>query len=113
VRVSLRDKFDAPTAPLRATLQSLTSLVGYELSLEIAWVDLWNSLSSHYSNDKAVFVSTITDAIILFIKRLEDRLQDDEAFQEIFLEKMGSARKALYVQVCIPETQMRNLTQIY
>lgn len=111
MRVSLRDKFDAPTAPLRTALQSLTSLVGYELSPEIAWVDLWNSLSSYYSDDKAVFVSTITDAIILFLKRLEARLQDDEAFQEMFLEKMDSARKALYVQVRTLEMKMQNLTR--
>lgn len=65
-------------------------------------MDLWNTLSAKYVEDKGTFVSTIAGAVETWLKRLEALLEGDEAFQEAFLEKMEGVRKALYVQVSPP-----------
>ncbi|KAG8807219.1 hypothetical protein FRC17_004591 [Serendipita sp. 399] len=98
VRVGLRDSFDAPDAPIKQALNSLNGTLGYSISLEIAWVDLWQDLSAKY-DDKTTFVPSVTAAITLFLQRLENLLESSESFQEAFLEKMERTRKALFVQI--------------
>ena len=100
VRVGLRDSFDAPTCAVQKSLKSLNSVVGYDITLEIAWVDIWNDLQTKFG-DKASFVPTITEAVATWLKRTEDLLESSEEFQELFMDKMERLRKALFVQVSL------------
>lgn len=99
VRVGLRDSFDSPNSAVQKSLKSLNDVVGYDITLEIAWVDIWNDLQSQFSADKTTFVPTITDAIATWLKRTEDLLESSEEFQEAFMDKMDRLRKALFIQV--------------
>jgi hypothetical protein len=49
VKIGLRDSYDSPSAPIQTALKSLNGTVGYDFTLEIAWVDLWNDLQSKFA----------------------------------------------------------------
>ncbi|CAG7854896.1 SubName: Full=Uncharacterized protein {ECO:0000313/EMBL:CCA77757.1} [Serendipita indica DSM 11827] len=93
IRVGLRDSFEAPDAPVNEALKKLNETTGYDMTLEIAWIDIWRDLQPKF-DDKATFVPTVTQA------RLDLLLtESSEAFQEAFLTKMEGIRKALFVQI--------------
>jgi hypothetical protein len=87
-------------------LKSFNKTVGYDFTVEVAWVDLWNDLQSKFP-DRETFVPTITDAIVTFIQRTENLLETSEGFGEIFIEKMERLRKAIFIQVCNEHSSLK------
>ncbi|KIM31283.1 hypothetical protein M408DRAFT_21345 [Serendipita vermifera MAFF 305830] len=107
IRVGLRDAYDSPNSHIQTSLKSLNAVIGYDITLEIAWVDLWNDLQGKF-DDKATFVPTITSAVATWLKITEDLLESSEQFQELFMNKMERLRKALFVQIWdgkLPKTE--------
>lgn len=104
--MGLRD-FDSDESSVKRALKSFNKTVGYDFTLEIAWVDLWNDLQSKFP-DKETFVPTIADAVVTFLQRTENLLETCEGFGESFLEKMERLRKAIFIQVLLS-----NSTRIY
>ncbi|CCA77757.1 hypothetical protein PIIN_02979 [Serendipita indica DSM 11827] len=103
IRVGLRDSFEAPDAPVNEALKKLNETTGYDMTLEIAWIDIWRDLQPKF-DDKATFVPTVTQAVALFLQPLDLLLtlpsaarpsphRVAEAFQEAFLTKMEGIRK--------------------
>jgi hypothetical protein len=88
VRISLRDSFDPPTAPVQVSLTRLNSVVGYDFSLVIPWVDIHRDLASSFP-DISILVPSVGNALTAYLNRIVTLL-DDEKFQEAFLEKMSN-----------------------
>jgi hypothetical protein len=88
VRISLRDSFDAPTAPVQVSLTRLNSVVGYDFSLVIPWVDIHRDLASSFP-DISILVPSVGNVLTTYLDRIITLL-DDEKFQEAFLEKMST-----------------------
>ena len=88
VRISLRDSFDTPTAPVQVSLTRLNSVVGYDFSLVIPWVDIHRDLASSFP-DISILVPSVGNALTAYLNRIITLL-DDEKFQEAFLEKMSN-----------------------
>lgn len=103
----MRDSFDAEGCAVKKALKSFHKTVGYDFTIEIAWVDLWNDLESKFP-DKAIFVPTIADAIVTFLQRLENLLESCEGFGEVFLNKMEGLRKAIFIQVSPKYVNLNN-----
>lgn len=85
MRMSLRDAFDSPNAPVQKSLVNLNTTVGYDFSLVIAWVDIHRDLASLFP-DISILVPSITGVLTSYLNRLITLL-DDEKFQDAFLEK--------------------------
>ncbi|PVF97456.1 hypothetical protein CPB86DRAFT_785757 [Serendipita vermifera] len=98
IRLGIRDSFNSQDAPIQKALKSFNENIGYDFSVEIAWIDLWNDLQGKYT-DKSAFVPSITDSVITFLKRLETLLDTSQDFQETFLEKIERMRKAIFVKI--------------
>ncbi|CAG8768391.1 10654_t:CDS:2, partial [Acaulospora colombiana] len=98
MRLGIRDSFNSPDAPIQKALKSFNENIGYDFSIDIAWIDLWNDLQGKYT-DKSTFVPSIADSVITFLKRLEALLDTSQDFQEIFLEKIERMRKAIFVKI--------------
>jgi hypothetical protein len=88
VRISLRDSFDTPTAPVQLSLTRLNSVVGYDFSLVIPWVDIHRDLASSFP-DISILVPSVGNALTAYLDRIIGLL-DNETFQEAFLEKMST-----------------------
>jgi hypothetical protein len=99
VRLGIRESWDSEEAPIKKALKTFNENIGYDFSIEIAWIDIWNDLQGKYT-DKSTFVPSIADSVIIFLKRLETVLETSQEFQEIFLEKIEQMRKAVFVKVC-------------
>lgn len=110
VRVGIRDHWDNKDAEVNKALNNLNQTVGYDMTLEIAWVDVWNELQDKFT-DKTTFVAAISDAIKKYLIRIEKLLEDSEEFQNNYLEMMEAKRKALFIQIhddSVPQTKFVN-----
>ena len=85
IRISIRDSFDPPTVPVQLSLSRLSSIVGYDFSLSIPWVDIHRDLASSFP-DISVLVPSVATALTSYLDRLITLL-DNEKFQDAFLEK--------------------------
>lgn len=88
VRIGIRDTFDPATAPVQKALANLNSIVGYDFSLIVPWVDIHRDLASSFP-DISILVPTISSALTSYLNAII-RLLDEQKFQDAFLEKMNS-----------------------
>ncbi len=90
---------DAPESDVNQTLKSLNTLVGSNFSIEIAWEDIHRDLRAKFSGDMNKLVPAVSKHIVLFLNRLQVLLEEDEGFQDKFLELYKTIVSVLAVVV--------------
>ena len=99
VRVHIRDLIDDSESEVQQALKSLNVTLGSGFNLEIAWEDIFRDLKMSFVDEVDKLVPSIARHIIIFVNRLESVLDQDEKFQERFLEEYPSLRSILAVVV--------------
>jgi len=97
--MGIRDLFDAPDSDINKALKSLNELLGASLTLQIPWQDVVRDLKKHFADDMELLTQCVAEAITMFLSRLEQRLDNDEHFQDTFLEKFRSIVQQIFVAV--------------
>ena len=90
---------DAPESEVNQALKSLNTLIGSSFILETAWEDIYRDLKKPFTDNVDKLVPNVSRHIILFLQRLEILLEQDEAFQDKFLEEYRSLVGVLSVVV--------------
>jgi hypothetical protein len=72
--------------------------VGIGFSVSIAWVDMFRDLKEKFP-DRATLVPSIVEIVTVFIKRLESSLEEDEEFQDRFLDEVGTGTVLICLNV--------------
>lgn len=83
--------------------ESLKTIIGYNVTCNPEWAQLWNELGSSYP-DKGTFVPNMTGLVTAWCDVLGRRLEDDKfaAWTEELLEKLELVRMVkLILDVCV------------
>ena len=99
MRVHIRDLIDGSESEVQQALKLLNVALGSSFKLEIAWEDIFRDLKTSFSDDLDKLVPSIARHITIFVNRLESVLDQDEKFQEKFLEEYPSLVPILAVVV--------------
>jgi hypothetical protein len=90
VRQQIRDHFTADTAPLTVKASTLSSVLGYPISLDPEWGMLWSTLQPCYP-DQATFIPSITRIIISWYDAFTAWLENEDNANAV--ERMLDALK--------------------
>ncbi|CZR61868.1 uncharacterized protein PAC_11765 [Phialocephala subalpina] len=91
IRQNIRDHITSPTCPLILKTTSVTTTLGYPVTLDPEWTMLWKTLQAYYP-DSSTFVPTIASTIITWCDALMSWLESEENEEDV--EKLLEALKA-------------------
>ena len=99
MRMHIRDLIDDSDSEVQQALKSLNTALGSSFNLEIAWEDIFRDLKGSFPDDVDKLVPSVGQHITIFLNRLESVLDQDEKFQDTFLEHHPSIASILAVVV--------------
>lgn len=109
MRVHIRDFIQGPESEVQEALKAVNGAIGSNFTLEIAWEDVFRDLKATFPDNFDKLVPSVARHITIFLNRLESVLEQDEKFQETFLEAYPTLVSNISVVVslslvCLPET---------
>ncbi|KAF4635046.1 hypothetical protein G7Y89_g3042 [Cudoniella acicularis] len=107
IRQNIRDHFTSPTCPLTLKTASLTTTLGYPLTIDPEWTMLWKTLQSFYP-DNATFVPSIANIVISWCEAFLgwiEREENEEQVEKLLDGLKGKGKVEIVLEISATSTR--------
>lgn len=94
----VEDEQSGTKSHVHEALQSLNKTSQIDLSLDIAWGEIYENIKDAYS-DKATLVPRIRDCAEVFIYRMDELIQSSATFRSKFIQRMALSKPSISIKV--------------